>query len=339
MKVIHLAPWYLPRIGGVETHVHSIAQEMKKDGHRVQVVTGQHQPGHRLEHTEQGIEVRRVPYQLFRTGSSIGEKSRFKLGLWQWILDHRHLFAQADVVHVHDVFWWLLPIFPQIASRTFVTFHGWEGVYPVPASNKLVRWAAAQLARRSIHVGDWISEFYWDRPDAVTYGAPTIDRQPYGVSTRLGQYVFVGRLVKENELELYLKLMTSIKKDRPGVSVTWVGDGPFRPECERLGSVTGWSDDIAPQLARAEVVLASSYLSIWQALKLGKPVVSLYSQPLKRRYLETFPGYRYLVTGSRVADVRQQLSRLQINSATIKAFTRGFSWRQVAETYYQLWGW
>ena len=57
-----------------------------------------------------------------------------------------------------------------INKKVFITFHGWETEYPVRLTAKLQRYLYSKLAVGSIHVGSWISKFYWDKPNFITYG-------------------------------------------------------------------------------------------------------------------------------------------------------------------------
>jgi len=39
MKIVQVSPWFLPHLGGVESHVHSISSELVRRGHEVEVLT------------------------------------------------------------------------------------------------------------------------------------------------------------------------------------------------------------------------------------------------------------------------------------------------------------
>jgi glycosyltransferase involved in cell wall biosynthesis len=144
------------------------------------------------------------------------------------------------------VFWWLAPVYPQVKGKVFTTFHGWEGQYPVRWQAKLQRLLYNKLSRGVIHVGEWIQEFYWDRPHAVTYGGISIPvseggvkSQALGPSPRL-RAVFIGRLVSENDVELYIELVKQLKQRGVDIQMQWVGDGPLSSRAAEEGEVVGW---------------------------------------------------------------------------------------------------
>lgn len=127
--------------------------------------------------------------------------------------------------------------------------------------------------------------------------------------------------------------------------ITWLGDGPKKSDCEKVGKVMGFVSDLDQHLAKSDVVWASSYLSILQAQSLGKIVCSFYSNKLKQRYLETYPASDLLLISDSPAimadklkmvlkqpEVKKQLE----HQASIFAQTR--SWQTVSNMYYHLWG-
>ncbi len=344
-KITHLTKSYYPNKGGVERHVFEVNRGLVKRGEQVNVVTlgGEDLLDHEIIN---GVNVYRIP--LIENQN----KWQYKLHIWRWMWEHRDLFLDSDVIQVHDVFWWILPLYVLIWSKAYTTFHGWEGTYPVPIKNKLQRWIWAKLSRRTMHIGDWIREFYWDSPDVVRYGGakkPEVaskqrvesKRDPsitVGMTTQSSQLVFIGRLEIENDIEVYLKLVERVKKQLPNVTILWVGDGSYRSECEKLGFVTGMVEDVNQYLETADIVLASSYLSIIEAQAMGKVVVAAYSHELKKRYLETYPG-KGLIIGSTVDELVSRIYEhlnYQLPIANYQ-LSKKLTWEYVVEGYYYLW--
>ena len=128
-------------VGGVEKHVREVARILETRGYEIEV---------------------------------LDEPSfmRKKLHIWRWLWKNRVSIKRNEIIHAHDVAFWYLPfrfIYPN--KKFYITFHGWEGKFPVPWKNKLVRKISERLARGNICVGDYIKKYYGARPDYVTYGA------------------------------------------------------------------------------------------------------------------------------------------------------------------------
>ena len=158
MKVLFLCRYYSSHIGGVEKHVTNISRILSHN-HQITIITERYD-GKLPEYERMtGIEVYRIP-------------GPGKLAVWTWVLRNQKLFNDADIIHAHDVYFWLFPyklLHP--LKKTFVTFHGWETQYPIPLKNKVIRNISEIMADGNICVGDFIAKWYGTRPDLVTYGA------------------------------------------------------------------------------------------------------------------------------------------------------------------------
>lgn len=334
MKIVQICPLYKPHLGGVETHVAQFNRYLKADKHQVTVLSTQHKAQLPLQEERDSVTIHRLPT------AADGKK----LATWRWVWQHRDIFFEADIVQVHDIFWWMLPIWPFISKKTYTTFHGWEGIYPVRITAKLQRWVWNKMSQATMHVGDWIREFYWDKPTLVMYGgitAPALNKQ---ATTKKTALVFYGRLSPENEVEKYLQLIKVLKKKHPEITMTWVGDGPLAKACQKVGEVTGMVADPIPFLDQATFVFSSSYLSMLQAQVLGKVVCAFYSNPLKQRYLETYPGRQSMLLASSASEMSEMIEKLLAEpqnvaklSRSAQAFARRQTWQRVTEMYYQLW--
>lgn len=336
MKIVHLTPSYWPQVGGVETHVQEVCRELVAQGHDCRVITTR-QPTTVGREVKGGVTIQRIV-----------PNHQPKFATWVAIWRQRRLLIAADVIHVHDVAWWLVPVWWFIRSKLFITFHGWETKWPIRWQAKVQRWVWAQLSQGTIHVGSWISRYYWDWPTIVTYGGVRLPSNLKRVQPAAKQlrFVFIGRLAADNDIEAYVALIAELKR-RLGdaqVVVTWVGDGPLRQRCASVGTVTGWLLDPWPELQRADIIGASSYLALWQALVVGGPVCSLAHQPLKVEYLASFPAARLLLTGSDGTVVAQQVLKLVADKTALTVYRQSASalaasatWAGVADQYLTLW--
>lgn len=334
MKIVQICRLYKPHLGGVETHVAELNKCLVADKHQVMVLTTQHDGRLPLREERDNITILRLPV------AADGKK----LATWRWVWQHRYIFFEADIVQVHDIFWWVLPVWLLISKKIYTTFHGWEGIYPVRITAKLQRWVWNKMSQATMHVGDWIREFYWDKPTLVVYGGITVPELNKPMATKKTEFVFYGRLSPENEIEKYLQLIKVLKKNHPEITMTWVGDGPLVKACQKVGEVTGMVADPIPFLDQATFVFSSSYLSMLQAQVLGKVVCAFYSNPLKQRYLETYPGSQSMLLASSVSEMSEMIEKLLAGpqsvvklSRSVQSFARRQTWQRVTETYYQLW--
>lgn len=157
MNVLFLTRLYWPHVGGVEKHVERISEILKKK-HEITIVCERHDPLLLDFEQRRGVKIYRI------SGSD-------KWTIWKWWLVHLQLIKQADIVHVHDVFFWFLPFrLPYWFKKVYVTFHGYEGAVP---TRKQVFWhrLAAKLTRGNICIGDFHRKWYGVKPDFVSYGA------------------------------------------------------------------------------------------------------------------------------------------------------------------------
>ncbi|MEX0895796.1 MAG: glycosyltransferase family 4 protein [Patescibacteria group bacterium] len=337
LSILHVAPFFSPKVGGVETHVAAVAAEQVRLGNQVVVITQAHLPGLVSEEQKNGVQIFRLPI------SALGKK----LQTWSAIWKLRHHFLGRDRIYIHDVGWWLLPVALHLNTGFAMVFHGWEGVYPVRWQAQLHRWFLAQFAWRVIHVGSFIGRFYWDAAHAVIFGGVAQkNTKPIAKkrSKRKVKIIFIGRLEEDTAVRQYYALAKLLRKRGVAYDLTWVGDGSLAEECAQVGTVTGFKKNVDVNLIQADVVWAASYLSILQAQAHGKLVVGLYSNPLKQEYLRSYPGAQSMIIGSNVETVATTLQAVLKNTQRWSQIERGAwefardqSWTKVATIYEAVW--
>jgi len=131
-RILIITPSYSPRLGGVEKHVWHTSLQLVKSGFSVKILTQRF-----IKLPAQAVK-KGIPIYRF----SFPEK-RF-IGLltiwWKLLTQYLRLIWQADIIHIHDVFIWYLPLRLVFFWKPVVTtFHGWEGIYPVPLKNIFIR--------------------------------------------------------------------------------------------------------------------------------------------------------------------------------------------------------
>ncbi len=339
MNILFLTPKYTPALGGVETHVQKVSRELLKKGHHITIITSQTDAVLPLSEEIDGVSVYRIPLEI----------SQQKIATWRWIKVNQALFQTADRVHVHDVGWWLLPVVPIVQHKLSTTFHGWEGRWPIRWQAKLHRWVLAKLSKKTIHIGSWIQEFYWDKPSMTLFGGVdrrrilVVETQKKPKDKKILKIVFIGRLVKENDIASYCHFLDVLNEKQIGFRVHWVGDGPWRTTCEKYGKVLGMVTQPKEFLIKADVVFASSYLSILLARSMGKPVWAMYSQPLKQRYLTSLPNKEAMVIAGTADELLQATYDEQAMSWKPVVISPRYltdwppTWKEVATAYETLW--
>lgn len=146
MKILFLTRRAWPEIGGVEKHIREVSNRLTKKDHKVTIIS------------EQNIKYPHIKFLGL-------------LFIWFWLLRHRKLIKNANIVHCHDVFIWYLPFrFLYLKKPVYTTFHGWEGIWPIPLKNILLKKLAAKLSWGTIAVGHYIEKYYGIKADKIIYG-------------------------------------------------------------------------------------------------------------------------------------------------------------------------
>jgi len=335
MNIIFFSRLYYPHVGGVEKHAREVAERLSKKNHQVTVITQNHEKKLPEIEIKGGVKILRLPY------------SENKFIIWKNLLTIKKYIKNADIIHCHDVFFWYLPfklIFP--TKKVFTTFHGWEGIFPIPRKNILARKISEKLSCGNICIGDYIKKHYSTKPDFVSYGGvglKNINHSARDINNK-NQVTFIGRLEKDLGLDEYLKALITLK-EKHNFKITFVGDGAYRKQAEKIGKVTGLVKDITPFVSQPTIILSSSYLTIMESMALGRPVFSLYQNNLKKDYLKLFPGKKHMwIAGSAnelVSQINNYLQgptlkvRKQLQKA--KNFAKDQTWDKVVNIYLNLW--
>jgi hypothetical protein len=213
------------------------------------------------------------------------EVGKDKWEIWKNVWKYKELFDWADVVHIHDVYFWIwwYKLF-NWSKRTFVTFHGWEGIYPVPWKNILVRKISELMANGNICVGEFIKKYYFTKPDFVIFGAAEKFKN---VKILRKDAIFVGKEGKD--LEFYKKLA---KKMKVKLDI-FIAD-----------------PNASQYFYKYKYAFVNGYLTILEAMSQDTQVYAYYDNPLKYNYLNMTPfnsaGYQ-VPTWQDIADIYENL--------------------------------
>lgn len=330
-----------------------VSKRLMERGHKVTVVSESFTSEESLRQA-QGHRPRCFSPEVFKGPIyhiPVGKNEKLKkFQIWWWLWKNRNLINEAEIVHCHDVFYWYLPyrfLFPK--KPVFITFHGWEGKYPVPKRFILARKIWEKLCWGNICVGDYLKKWYGTKADFVTYGGVAGKEEQMGQRRQRGQggeikIVFVGRLEKDIGLPIYFKVLEILKKEKIKFEIEFYGDGSLRKEAEKYGKVFGFVENVMERIAHADIVFASSYLVVLEALSLRKAVVSVWDNQLKKNYLLLSPFEDLIISGSESKEVAEKIINLLKSQKEVEKLTdRGYrwareqTWKKVADLYLRLW--
>lgn len=333
MRVIHLARRYHPYIGGVETHLQHLIKVMAKDGHTSIVITQQFSSSDPLQDIIDGTKILRIPLQ----------HSEQKIGTWRSIINWWQVFSKADVIQIHDVFWWFLPCILFFRKKTFMTFHGYEGNSAPDKKQQLWHQLASRLTQGNLAIGGFHEKWYGIKPTLTSYGAGSTlkEKDP---KKQKNNIIFIGRLEDDNGIKEYLEAIKLLQEKGKTYHLDVFGEGSLEKECKKYiadnnlsVAMHGFKANAARQLPNYSIAFVSRYLAIIEALQVGCAVIAQYNNEIKYDYLIKTPFCQWIAVeqeGQNIADAVIEIKPLRKEA---KTWARAQTWKKMAENYYKLW--
>lgn len=239
MNILFISHHKWPHVGGVEVHIRELSEELSKKNYKVTTISEE--------------DIKQPKIKFFGL-----------LYIWFWFLKNIGLIIKSDIVHIHDVFIWYLPfrfLFP--FKKVFITFHGWEGKYPIPMYNIVNKKIANKLTNGSIAVGRYIEKYYGIKSNYIIHGAVNkINTNKYKKTKNT--IVWLGRKDKDTG---YLEFQKWLEK-HPRLKVKYITNEP-NPE---------------KYLITSEYCAPSGYLSYLEAKNYGCKILTFPNNPLKVDY-------------------------------------------------------
>lgn len=332
MKILFLVRLYKPHVGGVEKQVESLCRKLRKRNYQIIILTEKYDDSLSDMEYIDGVKVVRIGYPIKRYFGLIS--------IWLWIFKHRDLIKNADIVHAHSILVWYWPfrlLFPR--KPVYVTFHGWEGIYPIPLKNILIRKVDAWIAWKNITISDYVEKYYHIKADELSYTAVNIPKRSTFKKDKK-KLLYVGRLDKDTGLKKILKALSYVK----GYNVDFCGDGPLHKECESYGKVHGFVNP-NPFYERATICLSPGHTSILEAFTYKCLIVTTYNNPVKKDYLIMTPFSKWIIVKNKPKDFATAIdyylknpkkARIRIEQAYNWVLTQ--NWDTETEKYLDLWG-
>lgn len=337
MNILFLTRLYNPHVGGVEKHITEISRLLSLR-HKITIVTEQHSPDLTLYERQQNLEIYRIPL-------SLGAKKLTKWQIWNWVLKNLQIFRNSDIIHIHDVFFWILPykiLHP--FRKIYITFHGYEG-FAAPSIRK-VFWhrLAALLTTGNICIGSFHQKWYGVEPNIISYGG--VSAKKVLLRKKPNTSIFIGRLDEDTGILDYLEA-TSSKKIRLDV----FGSGPLLLRSKKLShkykaavKYHGFVVNADKYLSGYTMAFVSRYLAILEALINRVPVVAHYNNSIKFDYLYLAPFRPYIWICGNPQELSDAITEINENSLLREKKVRGGynwsrnqTWEKLASEYEQLW--
>ena len=291
MKILFISRLYHPHLGGVEKHVREVSKELIKKGHRLTVLTEKYDRNLKNEETVDKVKIVRFSYPQIKLFGL--------LSIWKYIFQNRKIIVNADIVHCHDVFIWYLPfrlLYPK--KKVYVTFHGWEGIWPIPWKNIMIRRLSAKLSKGLITVAKGTAKHYGIKSDKIIYGATSkISNIDYRNKKDKHKIVFVGRLNKDNGILSFFEWLRKHKK----YNVDFVGDGDLKDQCKKYGVVHGYTDS-TPFMKEAAICVPGGYLSFIEAKKYGCKIITFPTTKIMKGFWSEIEKVKKFPTWEELAD-------------------------------------
>lgn len=336
MKIIFLSRLYNPHIGGVEKHVKKISEILSKK-YKITIITEQFDP--KLPEYENYFEaeVYRIPVY------GIKERDK-KWTIWRWFIKHRKLIKDADIIHAHDVFFWVLPLrFIYVKKKYYVTYHGYEG--SKPPNLKQIFWhkIGEWLTQGNICIGNFIPKWYKTKATLISYGAVEGE---YRKIRRTGKVIYFGRLANDTGILDYIDAAGKL-----GINIDIYGDGPLKNEVTELFrkskikcKIFGFIPDVDRLLPSYRMAFVSRYLGILEALFYRIPVIAHYDSPIKYDYLSLTPFSGFIKICGNSREIENAFKDICSNQKdTNQIIQSGYNWavnqtwEKLAGQYQTLW--
>lgn len=332
-SILFIAKWYRPHIGGVEKHVEEITSIFKKK-FTITIITEQFKKTLLLYEKRDGVIIYRIPIP-----KNVIIK---KFYIWKWMLAHMGLFYRADVIHVHDVFYYILPFrLLFFYKKVYMTFHGYEG-YPLKFRWIVARKIAETFTNGNICVGDFMKKWYFTNPISIIYGGVRLGRK--NITPNPQTAVFFGRLDDQTGILEYLEAYKKICKIFPKFQLTVVGEGPLKAKLPKSIKIDKFSSNIEDYISKNRFIFVSRYLSMLEALAMKREVIAVYDNPIKKDYLQMSPFKKYISIAKNSDEIAEfvlnSLENEQENSNKIEkgsVWASNQTWEKIVDVYRKLW--
>ncbi len=337
-KILFLTRLFYPHVGGVERHIEFLNKELVKSGHEITVLSGAHKKYLKKEETYKGVQIIRLRYPVLKF---VG-----LLVIWFEMLKNIKHFIRADIIHIHDVFIWYLPLrilYPR--KHIYMTFHGYPD-YPIPKVAIYFQKIAQRFTSGNISVGDFIPKWFGTKADIITYGAVDTSKfKPVRKKKFKYDAVFASRLDEQTGILAYLDAIKVLKRKGVDFNLVVLGEGKYFKEARKLTVTKGFVKDPSKYFSDSKYAFVNRYLGILEAFVSKKLVFAVYDNPIKKDYLLMTPYKDWLVIekspkklAERIVYYMEHPKKTQFMIESAYNWAKTCTWRKMADNYEKLWG-
>ena len=238
LRILMPSIYFPPRVGGIESHVYSLAHELAARRHEVLVITTRTEPSSPHSEVIDGIRIRRLlsfgKHSVGWTLSSLFSVPEVVGAARRSDIIHCHTFAFALGGRVASSLWGI-PLVVTVHSSHFLRLVKKRWMRPVM---RLLLGNSSALLSTSKEIDEIVAGLV---PGAFTQpivnGIDTDRFKPVEAAfpKRSGQFVVVcpRRLVAKNGVEFLIRALALLKGELD-VKTYLTGDGPLRSDLERL---------------------------------------------------------------------------------------------------------
>lgn len=333
-NVLFLCRLFHPHVGGVEKHVEKISQELMSRGYRITIVTEQYSLDLPLTETLGKIKIIRIPHAALHS----------KMKLWFWVFRNSNLFFQADLIHIHDVFWWILPLSVFLPNKSFMTFHGYEGSEAPKANQIFWHRLAALMTSGNMCIGGFHQKWYGVKPTITSFGATDFVKV-MNVKKKEHTIIFAGRLAEDTGIMTYLEGFEKLYRKNPKWRLDVFGEGPqenvaksFVLKHQLPVKFFGFKKDVTSILSQYSVAFISRYLGILESLSSHTPIIAHYNNEIKKDYLQLSSFAEWIGIVSTAEEVATAVEKIEPVSSQAQKWVRLQTWSKMVDDYERLWG-
>jgi len=360
MKILHISPSYWPQGGGVEYHLEKLNEQLVADGHTVSVLTVMPLHDTTIPKSERHKKVTIVRLPQLNLQKTFINSQREKIHRWFSIFRVLPYIRSAQIVHVHDVFWWILPFFWLIPGKLYITFHGYENEFG--PSNSQRRWhrLGEILTDGNIVIGGFHKKWYGVSPDVISYGA--IDGDAFRKAGLINSVnktfhiIFIGRLQAHTGAKELVQAVAALPQEiKKNISVAIYGQGELKAElAEKISAenlpiiLKGFDQNARSYLPNADCICVSQYLALLEALIVQKPIISYAVSDFKEDVLRMTPYADALTIVRSPEKMAREIEKIYLAAKSkqskktaelkkAKRWAQAQTWQELALCYYRLW--
>lgn len=253
MKIMIVAPYFYPKIGGMENYAYNISKGLKeKYGWKVVVITSNHEEKKYKVEIINGLKIYRLPAWFKMSNTPINP-------LWYFNIKKIIKEEKPDLINTHSPVPFIADITALVAGKTpFVaTYHSGSMIKGIGTLDPLIYLYESLLLKlffgRSTKIicvsPDYIKKNLERYKMKVKYISPGVDTKIFKPLKRrpINDVLYVGRIEKSSDwkgIKYLLDAISIVKSIRPNVSLRLVGLGDGVEDFKKYSVVLNISKNI-----------------------------------------------------------------------------------------------